>query len=168
MKKVLLSFLGVLSITLFLTGCNSDNEEDTPIIQERVAVEKGVRVLHCDIENDDDGILLNMDVDITKDYDKNEFIGGVFTVSLTLNESATEEEVNMLKNISMCSNDMMGEFINYGDCHTTFEDKSLISTLVINKDLINRSTDMSLEKAKETIEKSQNSKNACTIQKKDE
>ena len=166
MKKVVLSLIFLVSITILVTGCSKKEEE--PAYQERNVTAKGVKTLICNIVEDEDGVIEEMNVNISRDYDKNELVNGSFIVKLTLNDNATEEEVGMLRNISMCSNSVMGEVINYGICDTTFEDKSSISTLVIDKEKISSNTNLSLEEIKDFLEKNREDKSICTIKQADE
>ena len=165
MKKVISKWTLLICLIIFITGCTTtENEID---VKERSVDVKGIKTLTCNIVDNEEEIAINMDVDISKDYGKNKFLNGTFMVKLTLSDEAEAEDVNMLKNISMCSNDVMGELINYGQCDTTFLDKSLISTLTLDIDKMNSSTNISLEEIKSNIENTSHNGN-CVIKQKDE
>lgn len=166
MKKIMIGSLLIFGMVICLTGCHKEeiSKEDntTTSVNKRIVVPKGIQVLDCNIEDDEGGALTNKIVHVTKNYDTNEFIDGSFIVKLTLDDSATNEEVSMLRNVSMCSSGEMGMLFQYGDCHTEFEGKSSISTLTLDLDSINEKN-ISLEEIKESFRENSSK---CTIKEK--
>lgn len=166
MKKIIIGSFLIFSMMICLTGCGKvevkKEDNTTASIHKRVEIPKGIQVLDCNIEENEGGVLVNKIIQVTKNYDTNEFLDGSFIVKLTFDDSATEEEINMLKNVSMCSSGEMGLLFQYGDCNIEFEGKSSISTLTLNVDSINEKN-ISLEEIKESF-KENSSK--CTIREK--
>ena len=128
----------LLILLVLITGCT----------KKEAKKEKTNKTISCTstvVENK-----INISSKFNFKVEKNKVSSGKVVVELTLPKTSSEEEIEQLKNISLCSTDRMTDLVNLGKCTTKVKDKTLKSTLVIDDDKLD---DIDMDNIQKEIEK---------------